>query len=97
MPEQMVRPASGLSFGIHVRSPEEKRLNHKVLDLELAFCDFLMDPLMAGIEPARMPGHCHDAGLTLNGEDPFRICQRVGDWNFDFDVFPGMHALDCLL
>ena len=36
MPEQMIRPASRFAFGVHVRSPEEKCLDDKMLQLEFA-------------------------------------------------------------
>src|SRR5438477_11705497 len=67
MPQQMIRPASRFAFRVHIGSPEEECLYNEVLDFEFAFLDLLMDPLMARIEPARMPGHSNHACLFLCG------------------------------
>ena len=96
MPQQMIRPAARFAFGIHVRAPEEERLHDEMLQLQLAGLDLLMNPLMTRIEAAGVAAHGDQPGFFLNGENFFGVGQRIGNRNFDFDVFSGAHALDGL-
>src|SRR5256885_1683279 len=94
MPEQMIRPASGFSLGVHIRAAEEKRLDHQMLQFEFAGFDFLMDPLMAGIEAPGVSAHRDEAGFFLHGENPLCVGDRVCNRNLDFNVLSGPHTLD---
>src|SRR5882762_11225266 len=86
MPEQMVGPAPGFAFGIHVRTAEEKRLDDQMLQFEFASLDLFMNPLVARVETACMTAHCGQSGFFLNSENTFRIGQRVCDRDLDLDM-----------
>src|SRR2546421_11122650 len=77
MPEQMIRPASGFSFRIHVGPAEEKCLNDQMLQLEFTGFDSLVDPLMAWIESPSMSAHRYEAGLFLHRKDSLGVGKRV--------------------
>src|SRR5262245_8860552 len=57
VPQQVIGPAARLALEVDVLAPEEERLHDEMLELELAFLDAIRDPLMRGIEPARMARH----------------------------------------
>src|SRR5438876_7879545 len=69
MPKQVIRPASRLSCGIHIRATEEEGLNDEMLELEFTRFDPFVNPLMAWIEAPRVTTHRGDAGFFLHGEN----------------------------
>ena len=73
--DSLAKLPARFTFRVHIGSPEEKCLYNEVLDFEFTFLDLLMDPLMARIEPARMPGHCDHACLFLRGGNSFGVGQ----------------------
>ena len=62
MPQQMVGPRARLAERVHVRAPEKIGLHIHLLDRHLARHDAAMNPLVRGIEPARMADHADEAG-----------------------------------
>ena len=80
-----------------LRAAEEIRLHVHLLDLEFAGQDLLVDPLVRGIEAARVAAHADEAGFLLHARQLFGVGEVVGDRNFDLHVFAGAHALDALL
>src|SRR5437868_1450250 len=96
MPQEVVRPASGLSCGIHIGPAEEKSLHDKVLQLEFARLDLLMNPLMTRIETTCVAAHGSQPCLFLNRKNPLGVGKRVCDRYLDLDVFAGAHAFDGL-
>src|SRR5438105_15065010 len=96
MPQEVVRPASGLSCGIHIGPAEEKSLHDKVLQLEFARLDLLMNPLMTRIETTCVAAHGSQPCLFLNRKNPLGVGNRVCDRYLDLDVFAGAHAFDGL-
>src|SRR5262245_46016165 len=97
MPQEVVGPAPGLTFGIHICPAEKERLNNEVLELKFTRLDSLMNPLMARVEPPRMAAHGDNPSLFLDRQDAFRVSQGIGDGNFDFDMFSRPHDLYRLL
>ena len=97
MPEQVVRPASRLAFGVDVSAPEEVGLHVHLLDVEFAGLYPLPDPLMAWIEPPGVPRHGHKPRLFLDPDQPLGVGQRIGHGDFHLHVLAGAHALLCLV
>ena len=93
VPQQVIGPAARLAERIDVRPAEEIGLHVHLQHLELAREDALVDPLMAGVEAARMARHRDDAGFLLHPHEPLGVRERVGHGNLDHDVLAGAHAL----
>jgi hypothetical protein len=96
VPQQVIGPAARLAQRIHVRAAEEVRLHVHLQHLQFAGLDLPVDPLVARIEAARVPGHRHDARFLLHLHDFLGILQVVGHRDFDHHVLAGAHALDRL-
>src|SRR5213593_3054103 len=73
MPQQMVRPAARLAFGIHVGAAEKEGLYDQVLQLQFARFDSLVNPLMARVEAAGVSAHGHETRFFLDRENSFRV------------------------
>ena len=43
-----------------------------------------------------MPGHCHESGFLLDGDDTLCIGKRFRHGNLDFDMFARPHDFDSL-
>ena len=93
VPQQMIGPAARLAERVGVGAAEEVGLHVHLQDLQFAGQDAFVDPLMTGIEAARMAGHGDDAGFPLHAHQPFGVGERVGHGDFDHDVLAGAHAL----
>ena len=93
MPEQVIRPASRLAFGVDVPATEEIGLHVHLLDVEFAGFYPLPDPLVAGIEPSRVPCHGHQPRLFLHPDQPLGVGQRIGHGDLHLHVLAGAHAL----
>ena len=96
VPEQVIGPAARLAERIHVGAAEEIGLHVHLQHLELAGLDLLVDPLVAGIEAARVAGHGDEARLLLHRDDLLGIREVVRHRDLDLHVLAGVHALDGL-
>ena len=96
MPEQVVGPRARLAQRIHVRATEEVGLHVHLLDAELAGPDLPVHPLVARIEPARVPHHRDLAGRLLQPRHRLRVLQGVGERDLDLDVLARLEAGDRL-
>ena len=97
VPQQVVGPRPRLTQGVGVRAAEEVRLHVHLLEVELAGPDLVVDPLMAGIEAARMSDHGHLARLLLRGRRRFGTREAVGQRNLHLHVLAGGERRDRLV
>jgi hypothetical protein len=97
VPQQVVGPGARLAQCIHVRAAKEVGLHVHLLDVEFAGANFLVYPLVAGIEAARVAAHGDQPGLLLQGDHGFGIGQAVGQRDLDLHVLAGLQAGDGLL
>jgi hypothetical protein len=86
MPQEVIGPRPRLAERVHVRAAEEVRLHVHLLDVELARLDLVVNPLMAGIEAARMAHHGDLACLPLRRRRRFRAGKAVGQRDLDLHV-----------
>ncbi len=93
VPEQMVGPTARLAGCVHVRAAEEISLHVHLQDFELTLRDPIVDPLMAGIEPAHVARHGGNAGFFRNRHQQLRVRHAVRDRNFDQHMLAGAHDL----
>src|SRR4029078_8261001 len=87
VPEKVIRPTSGFAFCIHIGSTKEECLNDEMLKCEFSFFDPVVNPLMAGIETARVTSHRGQTGFFCDVQDHFPVCEFVGNRNFHLNVF----------
>ena len=93
VPEQVIRPAARLAQRIHVGAPEEIGLHVHLQHFQLTCRDPAADPLVAGIEAARVTSHGHQARLLLHLHQLFGVGQVVRHRDFDHHVLAGLQAL----
>lgn len=96
VPEQMIRPRARLPKSVEVRATEEKCLYLQLLNAQLAAGDALMDPLMGGIEPPRVPDHAHQPGLLLQRGHRPGVHPVVGERYLHLHMLAGAQALERL-
>ena len=96
VPQQMVGPRTRFTLGVGVGAAEEIGLNVHLLDIQFTRGDFVVYPLVAGIEAAGVADHGDEAGFFLHFQHFFGICPRVGQRNFHLYVFAGAQALQGL-
>ena len=96
VPQQMIGPAASLAQGIHVGATEEVSLNIHLLNVELACFDFLMDPLVAGIETTGVTAHGHLTRFLGKAHHFFGIFPAVCQWNFYLNVLTRFQACNRL-
>ena len=89
----MIGPAARFAERVGVGTPEEICLHIHLQDLEFTREYAVVDPLMARIEAACVPGHGNDAGLLLHAHQALRVGERIRHRNLDHDVLAGTHAL----
>ena len=82
MPQQVVGPATRLSERIHVGTAEEEGLHVHLLNLEFASADFLVHPLVAGVEAPRVAAHRGEPGFLLQAHHFLGVFQAVGQRDF---------------
>ena len=92
VPQQVVGPRARLAGRVHVLAAKEVGLDVHLLHVQLTRLDPLVDPLVAGVEAAHVPGHADHAGLLLDRYQPLGIGDRISDWDLDQDVLAGAHG-----
>jgi hypothetical protein len=90
MPEEMIRPASGFAFRVHVRPSKEEGLHDQVLQLELTLLDAFVNPLMAWIERGCGPPW-PSVRFPSAREDLFGVCQESAMGISIWTCFAGAH------
>jgi hypothetical protein len=93
VPEKVICPAAGFAFGIYIGSAKEERLNDEVLQSEFSFLNSVVNPLMAGIEAARVASHRGETGFLCDLQNHFRVCQIIRNRNFHLNVLACPHHL----
>ena len=96
MPQQVIGPGTRLTQRIHVGAPEEIRLHVHLLDRDLAGDDAAMNPLVRGIEAARVADHAHEPRALREVGHGLRIRERVRQRNLHLHVFARVQALQRL-
>ncbi len=97
VPQQVVGPAARLAQRIHVGATEEVSLHVHLQHLQFTGHDLLADPLVAGVEAARVAAHRDEPGALLRFQGLFRILEAVGQRDFHLHMLAGFQALDGLL
>ena len=96
VPQQVVGPATRLAQGVHVGAAEKVGLHIHLLNVEFACFDFVMHPLMAGVEATGVTAHGDQAFFFGHARDLFRIFPAVGQGNFHLHVFASLQASQAL-
>ena len=96
VPQQVVGPAARLSQRIDIAAAKEIGLHIQLLNVELAGLDFLMHPLVAGIEAPGVTGHRDQATALLQRNHLLRTGQRVSQRNLALHMLAGFQAGDGL-
>ena len=86
VPQQVIGPTAGLTECVHVGSAEEVSLHIHLLNVELTRLDFVMNPLMTGVETACVATHGHLAFFLGQAHHFFRVFPTVCQWNLDLNV-----------
>jgi hypothetical protein len=96
VPEQAVGPGAGPAQRVLVLPPEEERLDHQVLQRELALGDAPVNPPVARVEAAGVAHHGDGAGALLRRHHGLGAGQAVGHGDLDQHVLARLHDLDGL-
>ena len=96
VPQQVVGPRARFAQRIGVGAAEEIGLHVHLLDVQFAGNDFVVHPLVAGVEAAGVADHRNQAGFFLYFQHFFGVAPRVGQRDFDLHVFAGAQALQGL-
>ena len=96
MPQQMVGPGAWLSERIHVGAPEEVGLHVHLLDVEIAGCDLLMDPLVAGLNRRVWPHIATSPVVSAKSATACASARGIGERDSTCTCLPAFRqAIDC--
>ncbi len=96
VPQKMVGPGPGFTFGVDIFTTEKIGLNIHLLNGNFTDCYLFMHPLMGGIEAAGMSDHADKSRFLLYLVNSLGFFPVVGKGDFHLHMFTGFHALNSL-
>ena len=96
MPQQMIGPATRLPQSVHVGATEEVGLHIHLLNVEFARFDFVVHPLVAGVEATGVTTHRHQAFFFGHAHDFLGVFPAVGQGDFHLHMLASVQASQAL-
>ena len=96
VPQQVVGPTARLTQRVHVGAAEKIGLYVHLLDVEIASLDFLMNPLVAGIEASGVATHGDQARGLLQVHHLLTVFEDIAQGDLDLHVLAGLEAVERL-
>ena len=92
VPQQVIGPAACLAQGVHVGAAKKVGLHIHLLDVEFTGLDFVVHPLVAGVETAGVTHHGNETCFFLHTQNFLTLFVHIAQRNLHLHVLASLQA-----